>query len=196
MTPLRKAANEAAHSYMRSGGKTNRRKQRYLLFRFIDFCHENGTVTPDQVGQKTVIRYWKKHRTLSDRVLKNHFLAIATLWRFLNKPGEPPRPYLSQQSAPEGEKMLNFNQQKSTTITVRLSISEELNKRLEKVKTDAIEEGGVFDVEGGLSAYLEKQIRRAESELAKKKKMPAPDSPSTASGQGGFGSTEGQSFSS
>lgn len=181
MTPLRQAASEAARSYMRSGGKTNRRKQRYLLFRFVDFCHENGTTTPDQLGQKTVVRYWKKHRDLSDRVLLNHFYAIATLWRFLDKPGDPPRPRPSIHRAQESDKMLKLNQPKTTTLRVSLTITEELNNRLEAVKSQAQSQGGDFDVETGLAEYLSKQIRKAEAELEKlTTKANTQDSPSNA----------------
>lgn len=84
-------------SYVRKGGKDNRRQQRARMLAFAEHAAAMGASSLGQVGAAHVVRYWKAHRDLSDPTLYSHWLAIRELWRLADKPGDPPRPRLASE---------------------------------------------------------------------------------------------------
>ena len=83
------------HSYVRHGGKTNRRQQRSRMIAFAEFCATEGARALAEVGARHVIRYWRTTRHLSDATRYNHWCALCALWELADKLGKPPRPTLS-----------------------------------------------------------------------------------------------------
>lgn len=83
-----------AHDYVRHGGKRNRRQQMKRLAAFLTWIQSRERVTGlDQVGKRHVIQFWKAHRELARRTRYGYWLAIRELWGWLERPGEPPRPF-------------------------------------------------------------------------------------------------------
>lgn len=84
---------QLTRSYVRKGGKTNRRQQRARILAFADFCGQQGQNSLGQVGKAHVISYWKATKHLSDSTRYNHWRALVTLWGLAGKSGEPPKPH-------------------------------------------------------------------------------------------------------
>lgn len=85
-----------SHSYVRKGGRANRKLQRKRMLAFAEFCAGEGAQSLGQVGDRHVIRYWRATADLSDTTRYNHWLALRILWRLAGKPKEPPAPRLLQ----------------------------------------------------------------------------------------------------
>ena len=80
------------HSYVRRGGKTNRKQQRARMLAFGNFCYAEGAASLGQVGRGHVIRYWRSISGLSAATRYNHWCALCALWQLSGKPGQPPQP--------------------------------------------------------------------------------------------------------
>ena len=85
-----------SHTFVRKGGKDNRRQQRARMVRFAEFVASLGAGSLAQVGQRHVIAYWKVHRSLAPVTAYAHWLAIRELWRLAGKSGDPPKPCVPQ----------------------------------------------------------------------------------------------------
>jgi hypothetical protein len=49
--------------------------------------------SPDQIGKRHVIRFWKCHRDMPHKTAYFYWLALRVLWtEILGRPSEPPRP--------------------------------------------------------------------------------------------------------
>ena len=83
---------QLTRSYVRKGGKDNRKQQRNRMIVFAEFAATKGANSIGQVGTGHVVDYWKSHRELAPTTAYSHWLAIKALWRLAGKPGEPPRP--------------------------------------------------------------------------------------------------------
>ncbi|HLF97356.1 MAG TPA: hypothetical protein VI457_09450 [Methylococcaceae bacterium] len=93
MLTLAEQLRPLAHGYVRHGGKRNRRQQMKRLAAFLTWIQSRERVTGlDQVGKRHVILFWKAQREMAPRTLYGYWLAIRELWRWLERPGEPPRP--------------------------------------------------------------------------------------------------------
>lgn len=84
---------ELTRTYVRKGGKDNRRQQAARMLAFAAHCEALGAREMGQVGAIHVIRYWKASTDLSDATRYSHWLAIRKLWFLAGKPAEPPRPF-------------------------------------------------------------------------------------------------------
>ncbi|MDE3022418.1 MAG: hypothetical protein KGI54_11220 [Pseudomonadota bacterium] len=84
---------ELAHAYKRHGGKDNRRQQLGRLAtacEWIAFNHQISNL--HEIGKRQVIDFYRNHRHLADSTLAGYFYAFVTLWAWLGRTGEPPRP--------------------------------------------------------------------------------------------------------
>lgn len=98
---LQRQVSELASTYIRKGGKDNRRQQAARMQSFAVHCELLGVFDVGQVGGKHVVSYWRSLRAsggLADSTLYSHWLAIRELWHLANKPGEPPKPFLKTTS--------------------------------------------------------------------------------------------------
>lgn len=87
-----------AHAgYRRHGGKQNRRQQVrriHAVVAWIDAMHQVGSI--HRIGQRHIIDWYRHHRHLSAATLaRGYYPAIVTLWRWLGRPDEPPRPRIT-----------------------------------------------------------------------------------------------------
>jgi len=80
--------------YGRKGGKSNRKKQCRRMLEFIDHLekHELKVKEWRHIGRRHVIRYYKRHRSLSPRTIEQHYYAIRRLFEILEIPHEVPVP--------------------------------------------------------------------------------------------------------
>jgi hypothetical protein len=60
---------------------------------FVDWAKPQGVGYLAQLGKCHVIRFWEAHQALSDQTRYQYWLAFCELWRWLKKPGKPPRPF-------------------------------------------------------------------------------------------------------
>jgi len=82
-----------SRSYVRKGGKDNRRQQRARMLVFAEFCAGEGAHSLAQVGAAHVIRYWRANIHLSDSTRYNHWRAFCVLWLLCGKSVKPPKPH-------------------------------------------------------------------------------------------------------
>lgn len=99
---LQKQVQQLTSSYVRKGGKGNRKQQRARMMAFAAHAEGLGARELGQVGGRHVVGYWKACRGLSEATTYAHWLAIRELWRLAGKPGEPPRPFPTEEK-PAGE---------------------------------------------------------------------------------------------
>ena len=84
-----------SHGYLRHGGKRNRRQQVRRLLAFLNWVESRERLTGlDQLGKRQIVNFWKAHRSLSQRTQYGYWLALRELWRWLERSGEPPRPFV------------------------------------------------------------------------------------------------------
>lgn len=89
-----------AHSYVRHGGKRNRRQQVGRLVAACTWIAANhGLNKIDQIGKRQVIDFYRHHREMANGTLMGYFYAFAELWEWLGRQGDPPRPRLSSTTA-------------------------------------------------------------------------------------------------
>lgn len=94
MSILADEISRLAHRYVRKGGKEHRRKQVRRMLLFVEWVETQESVGhPARLGKRHVIRFWEAHRSLSDQTRYQYWLAFCELWRWLKKPGKPPRPF-------------------------------------------------------------------------------------------------------
>lgn len=94
MSILADEIRNLAHSYVRKGGKDHRRKQVRRLLLFVEWVQTQEKVGYlAQLGKRHVIRFWEAHQDFSDQTRYQYWLAFCELWRWLKKPGKPPRPF-------------------------------------------------------------------------------------------------------
>lgn len=93
MPTLGDQVRQMAHSYVRHGGKQNRRQQVDRIVAAVDWIQERHRITGlEQIGKRQVIDFWKGHRNLAPRTGYAYWLGFSDLWHWLGRPGEPPRP--------------------------------------------------------------------------------------------------------
>lgn len=80
-----------ADSYLRQGGKTNRRDTVRVLVRILDEIQAHEGCLPGQIGRRQIIGYYKRQQ-IAAATLRRHHAAICLLWDWLGRAGEPPRP--------------------------------------------------------------------------------------------------------
>lgn len=94
MPTLVNQVRQRADIYLRHGGKTNRRQQVERIITVVEWIQAQERLTGlEQIGRRQVIAYWKAHRDLAERTADGYWLALRELWRWLGRPGEPPRPW-------------------------------------------------------------------------------------------------------
>lgn len=96
MHPLIEAVHQRTRAYRKKGGKRNRRQQHARLIQFAQFCASEGLTSPQQIGARQVVRYWRSERMmqLADTTLANHYYALVILWKLCDKAGTPPKPFM------------------------------------------------------------------------------------------------------
>ncbi|MEH6386393.1 MULTISPECIES: hypothetical protein [Pseudomonas] len=96
MHPLVEATHQITRGYRKKGGKNNRRQQHARMIKFAQFCASEDLNSPQQIGARQVIRYWRTERMmrLADKTLENHHYALVILWELCGKPGTPPKPFM------------------------------------------------------------------------------------------------------
>ena len=87
-------------SYLRHGGKRNRRDTVRTLIHILDEIRTHESCLPGQIGRRQIIGYYKR-QTLSAATLKRHYAAICLLWQLLGRSGEPPRPPQKVENLPK-----------------------------------------------------------------------------------------------
>lgn len=86
---------DETHAWARKGDKKTRAEKRKMMLAFAAHAGISGARTSAQVGQTTVINFWKFQRIeekLSWTTQMKYWEAIRDLWLILGKAGEPPRP--------------------------------------------------------------------------------------------------------
>lgn len=91
---------QLTESYVRKGGKDNRKQQRSRMLAFAAHAEAAGAREMGQVGATHVVKYWKAHRDLADSTLYSHWRALAELWKLSGKTGEPPLPWKKKPLSP------------------------------------------------------------------------------------------------
>lgn len=81
-----------ARSYVRKGGKTNRKQQAQRMIAFARHCESLGAVEMGQVGSNHVLSYYRATAMLSAATRYNHYRALVLLWGLAGKVGLPPEP--------------------------------------------------------------------------------------------------------
>lgn len=83
-----------ADQHLRHGGKTSRRATIRRLINILQDIqqHEPGVNSPAVVGRGHVHRYYARHQHLAATTMRDHYYALALLWRWLDRPEPPPRP--------------------------------------------------------------------------------------------------------
>ena len=94
---LRKKVDWATHAWARKGDKKLRALQREKMKIFAAYAELTGAMDAGQVGDVTVIRFWKSQRlnNISFEEQMSFWGAIKELWMIWGKVGEPPLPRLS-----------------------------------------------------------------------------------------------------
>lgn len=84
---------QRADTYLRHGGKTHRRDTVQVLISMLHeiHAHEQGC-PPEQIGWRQISGYNRRHAHLSPATLRRHQAAVALLWEWLGRTGEPPKP--------------------------------------------------------------------------------------------------------
>jgi len=96
VSTLAEQIRRRAHAYVRKGSKANRRLQVRRLLLFAAWVEEQERVGDlGRLGKRHVIRFWAAHQHWSDKTRYGYWLAFCTLWQWLGKAGEPPRPFKS-----------------------------------------------------------------------------------------------------
>ncbi|MGR5288637.1 hypothetical protein ACP3V5_25255 [Vibrio maritimus] len=80
------------HLYMRSGGKTSRKRQAQKMRIVIGYMVEKEKVKGlEQIGRKQVSRFYRDNRHLAPSTRRDYYYAINVIWRqFLQRASEPP----------------------------------------------------------------------------------------------------------
>jgi len=93
MPTLGNQVRHLAHTYVRHGGKQNRRQQVDRIATAVDWIQEKHRLTGlEQIGKRQVIDFWKAHRDLAPRTAYSYWLGFCELWNWIGRTGEPPRP--------------------------------------------------------------------------------------------------------
>lgn len=97
-TSVEAQLRQAAHRYVRHGGKKNRRQQIQRLVNACEWIAVHHRISRiEQIGKRQIIDFYRHHRQLAPATLMGYFYAFAELWRWLDRPGEPPRPHIDGQ---------------------------------------------------------------------------------------------------
>lgn len=101
-TWVERQIDELANQYKRHGGKGNRDLQvRRLKIACGWIVHHHRLTSLKQIGKRHVIDFYINHRTTHTySTLKLYYYAFASLWEWLGRSNEPPRPH---QTGPELE---------------------------------------------------------------------------------------------
>lgn len=94
MSTLSEQVISLSYRYVSKGSKENRRKQlrRMLLFvKWVETQEPVGNLA--RLGKRHIINFWQAHRRLSDKTRYDYWLAFCVLWKLMDKPGKPPRPF-------------------------------------------------------------------------------------------------------
>ena len=86
-----------SHTYLRHGGKQNRRQQIARLkfaCNWIATTHKINRL--EQIGKRQIVDFYRNHRHLKQTTLNGYYYAFITLWEWLEKPGKPPEPYAQE----------------------------------------------------------------------------------------------------
>jgi hypothetical protein len=94
-TWVEKQIDELAHQYKRHGGKGNRHLQvRRLKIACRWIVHRHRLTSLKQIGKRHIIDFYINHRTTyTYSTLKLYYYAFASLWTWLGRTNEPPRPH-------------------------------------------------------------------------------------------------------
>ncbi|MFZ4703513.1 MAG: hypothetical protein ACOYMG_26010 [Candidatus Methylumidiphilus sp.] len=94
MSTLAEQILKLAHRYVRKGSKENRRRQVRRMLLFVEWVETQEAVGDlARLGKRHVINFWQANGDLSDKTRYGYWLALCVLWRWLEKPGKPPRPF-------------------------------------------------------------------------------------------------------
>lgn len=84
---------QLAHSYLRHGGKQNRKKRVDRLCNACKWIAKTFRITDiRQIGRRQVWEFYAASSTLKEKTLLEYFYSFELLWRLLQRAGEPPRP--------------------------------------------------------------------------------------------------------
>ena len=91
---LQQQVEQDTHAWAAKGHKANRARQRRMMMAFAAHAEALEARDKGQVGDRTVVAYWKALRAAKRAYATqmDHWRAIRELWGIWGKPGEPPRP--------------------------------------------------------------------------------------------------------
>lgn len=92
---LRHQVEQITHGWAARGNKAHRRRQRAHMDKFAAHAEAAGARDAGQVGDRTVISFWKALRAgkgLSLATQMDYWRSINELWQIWRKVGEPPKP--------------------------------------------------------------------------------------------------------
>ena len=96
MSTLSKQVIGLSRRYVSKGSKENRRRQLRRILLFVEWLEtqEPGRDLA-QLGKRHIINFWQAHRHLTDKTRYEYWLALCVLWKLMEKPGKPPRPFVA-----------------------------------------------------------------------------------------------------
>ena len=92
---------QTTHGWAAKGNKAGRARQRQMMRTFAAHAAAAGAREIGQVGDRTVVSFWKALRTANRAYATqmDYWRAIRELWQLWGKTGEPPRPFPSEKTA-------------------------------------------------------------------------------------------------